>query len=99
MIQAVDFTEARWRDITLQPQQRRDHPDAMAVFDGPTWTFVDDDGHCIACGGLYEAAIGVPVAWAYIGRDAGPMMPALFVRPQDPARQPRPLGRDQVWCS
>lgn len=77
MIHEAEFSLELWRDITLQPQQRRDHNDAMRVFSGDTWTFVDDAGHCIAIGGLFEAVSGVAVAWAYIGADAGPHMVAL----------------------
>lgn len=79
MIAQVPFSLQAWHDIVLQPQQTRNHLDFMAV-DGPIWTFVDDGGHCLACGGLYPAMDGIAVAWAYIGADCGPVMPALFKR-------------------
>lgn len=80
MIMEVAFTAERWRDIVLQPEQSRDHTDALAVFLGPTWTYVDTYDHCIACGGLYQAAENIVVAWAYIGADSGPYLPALALK-------------------
>jgi hypothetical protein len=80
MIAEVPFTLERWRDVVLQPEQRRDHGDAMTAFDGPTWTYVDEVDHCLAVGGLYPVTEHVAVAWAYIGRDAGRVMPALFLK-------------------
>ena len=73
MIIEVPFSYEAWRDIKLQPQQRRDHFDFATVADGPSWTYVDDQGHCLACGGLYPAMPSVAVAWAYIGADSGPL--------------------------
>lgn len=80
MIRAAPFSVDLWRDIVLQPQQRRDHVDAMAVFEGPSWTFVDGQGHCLACGGIYPVADDVAVAWAYIGADSGPHFSSLFLK-------------------
>ena len=80
MIYEAPFTTDRWLDIVLQPEQRRDHADAMEAFAGPTWTYVDIYDHCIAVGGLYEAAKSTVVAWAYIGADAGPYLPALALK-------------------
>lgn len=89
MISPVPFSLDRLNDIALQPQQRRDHFDLEAVVNGPVWTFVDDDGHCVACGGLYQASEFVAVAWAFIGADSGPVMPALFLKARKILRENR----------
>lgn len=91
MIRQVPFTVELWQDIRLQSQQTREHDDALVPFSDPDlcWAYVDDEGHCLAAGSLYEAWPGVGVALAYIGDDAGPVMPALFKRAQSVIRANR----------
>lgn len=79
MISQVPFSLEAWHDIVLQPEQTRNHLDFTSV-DGPRWAFIDDNGHCLATGGLFPAMPSIAVAWAYIGADCGPHMPVLFRR-------------------
>lgn len=76
----VPFSIDLWHDIKLQPEQNRDTFKMSIAENGPTWTFCDGEGHCIATGGLYEALPGIAVAWAFIGADARPHMLELALQ-------------------
>jgi hypothetical protein len=78
VIRQVPFTKERWLDVILQPQQTRDHDRIDEVIETATIAFVDENDHCVACGGLWPFSESVAVAWAYIGADAGRHMVALL---------------------
>lgn len=80
MIGTVPFSLDLWRDVVLQPEQAPNDEALRALEGGPSWSFVDATGHCIACGCLFPASEHIAVAVAYIGADAGPAMPALFLK-------------------
>ena len=77
----VPFEFAHLVSLRLQPEQAHAKPSRAVVqrleAEGVAFSYLDEDGHAVMCGGLLPFEDQGAMAWSWIGADAGPHMLAL----------------------